>query len=227
MPATSSATTSSTQLVPSEPRAATQAKPSACRARPVTMIGRRPMRSEIAPANGETSIGVAKNGSSRSPAEIGEYPRANWNSWVIRNAAANVAPDMRNDVTVADRERPAAEQPQRHHRRVGPPLPPDERQQQRAPASSVPTVCGLDQPTSLARTRAQTSATTPAGDQGDPGQVQPLRRAVALRQQPHAERAASSPIGTLSQKIQCQSRPSVTAPPTSGPAATASPARPP
>ena len=64
------------------------------------MIGLRPIRSEIAPAQGEMIIGVAKNGSSRSPAEIGEYPRANWNSWVIRKAAANVAPDMRNVVTV-------------------------------------------------------------------------------------------------------------------------------
>jgi hypothetical protein len=34
---------------------------------------------------------------------------------------------------------------------------------------------------------------------------------------------ARSPIGTLSQKIHCQLMPSTTAPPTSGPAATASP----
>ena len=37
----------------------------------------------------------------------------------------------------------------------------------------------------------------------------------------------ASPIGTLSQKIQCQSMPSMTAPPTTGPAATARPAMPP
>ena len=36
-----------------------------------------------------------------------------------------------------------------------------------------------------------------------------------------------SPIGTLSQKIQCQSRPSAMAPPTSGPMAIARPAIPP
>ena len=75
MLATSNAITSSTQLVRSEPRAATHVKPSACRARPVTRIGLRPILSEIAPANGEMTIGVAKNGSSRSPVEIGEYPR--------------------------------------------------------------------------------------------------------------------------------------------------------
>jgi len=72
MPATSRAVTSSIQLASSDPRAATQAKPSACSARPVTMIGRRPIRSDSAPANGETTIGVPKNGKSRSPVEIGE-----------------------------------------------------------------------------------------------------------------------------------------------------------
>ena len=38
---------------------------------------------------------------------------------------------------------------------------------------------------------------------------------------------AVTPIGTLIQKIQCQSRPCTTAPPTSGPPATASPPMPP
>jgi hypothetical protein len=38
---------------------------------------------------------------------------------------------------------------------------------------------------------------------------------------------SASPIGTLSQKIQCQLMPSTTAPPTTGPAATARPAMPP
>lgn len=72
MPATSRASVISIQLVLSEPRAATQVKPSACRVRPVTITGRRPMRSETAPASGETSIGVAKNGSRRAPAATGE-----------------------------------------------------------------------------------------------------------------------------------------------------------
>jgi predicted RNA polymerase sigma factor len=53
MPATSSAIVSSIQLVLSEPRAATQMKPIACRVSPTTMIGRRPTRSESAPASGE------------------------------------------------------------------------------------------------------------------------------------------------------------------------------
>ena len=77
------------------------------------MIGRRPIRSESAPASGETTIGVPKNGRSRRPAAIGEYPRANWNSWVNRNAAANVAPDIRNVVRL-----PAAKAELRN-RRIG------------------------------------------------------------------------------------------------------------
>ena len=35
------------------------------------MTGRRPMRSETRPAIGEITMGVAKNGSSRTPEEIG------------------------------------------------------------------------------------------------------------------------------------------------------------
>ncbi len=94
------------------------------------MIGRRPIRSESAPAIGETSIGVPKKGSSRSPVETGEYPRANWNSWVIRNAAAKVAPDIRNVVRL-----PTAKARLRNIRNgsIGSRtrlLPPDQRQQQ-------------------------------------------------------------------------------------------------
>src|SRR5262249_61478675 len=40
-------------------------------------------------------------------------------------------------------------------------------------------------------------------------------------------RTATTPIGALIQKIQCQLMPWVTAPPTNGPAATAAPASPP
>jgi hypothetical protein len=40
--------------------------------RPVAMTGRRPMRSETAPAIGEMNIGVARKGSRRTLAETGE-----------------------------------------------------------------------------------------------------------------------------------------------------------
>jgi hypothetical protein len=63
---------SSAQLVDSESLAATQANPAACMKSPLTITGRRPTRSETAPATGEMSIGVAKKGSSRTPAATGE-----------------------------------------------------------------------------------------------------------------------------------------------------------
>ena len=72
MPAIRSAITSSTQLVESEPLIATQTKPAVNMKSPVAMTGRRPMRSEMAPAIGEITIGVAKKGSKRTPAQTGE-----------------------------------------------------------------------------------------------------------------------------------------------------------
>ena len=72
MPATSSASVSSTQLVVSEPLTATQAKPTVSRASPVTITGRRPVLSDRAPASGEMIIGIPKKGSSRRPVDTGE-----------------------------------------------------------------------------------------------------------------------------------------------------------
>jgi hypothetical protein len=63
---------SAIQFVEREPLRATQASPAVCRKSPVAMTGRRPTRSETAPAIGEMSIGVAKKGSRRTPAETGE-----------------------------------------------------------------------------------------------------------------------------------------------------------
>jgi len=71
-PAISRAMSSSTQFVDSEPLMAAQASPAVSKKSPVTMTGRRPMRSETAPAIGEMNMGVAKKGSSRTPAETGE-----------------------------------------------------------------------------------------------------------------------------------------------------------
>jgi hypothetical protein len=71
-PAISRAMSSSTQLVESDPRMAAQASPAVSKKSPVAMTGRRPMRSETAPAMGEMTMGVAKKGSRRTPAETGE-----------------------------------------------------------------------------------------------------------------------------------------------------------
>ncbi len=56
-----------------------------------------------------------------------------------------------------------------------------------APPRSVPRTSAPVQPASLARTSAQTTATTPAGEQGDAGEVDPVRCAVALGEQLRAE----------------------------------------
>ncbi len=65
------------------------------------------------------------------------------------------------------------------------------------------------------------------GAEHQPGEVQRAVRAVALAQHARRQRARStSPIGTLIQKIQCQEMLCTTAPPTSGPSATAMPLMP-
>ena len=51
----------------------------------------------------------------------------------------------------------------------------------------------------------------------DAGQVESHLRTAALAQPPRGEHGRDQANGTLSQKIQCQSASSVTAPPTSGP----------
>ena len=51
---------------------ASQARAPACSARPATMSGRLPMRSERIPATGATKIGIAVQGSVRMPASSGE-----------------------------------------------------------------------------------------------------------------------------------------------------------
>ena len=94
-------------------------------------------------------------------------------------------------------------------------------------ASSVLTISGLDQPASPARTRAQTPLITPAVTRATPGRSRRSGAPWLSGSRRMANVVARIPIGTLSQKIQCQLSPSVTTPPTTGPDATASPASPP
>ena len=146
---------------------------------------------------------------------------------MIRNAAAKMAPDMKNVVALPvekARLRKSRSGTSGWAARVSQAR---NASSSRDPASSVARISGLDQPASFARTSAHTIATTPAVRSVTPVRS---RRSGApwLSGSSRAARAtAIRPTGTLSQKIQCQSSPSVTAPPTSGPAATASPARPP
>ena len=94
-----------------------------------------------------------------------------------------------------------------------------------APPVSAPRTVALVQPSALARTRPYTTPNRPA-----PASASPGGRADGGAGDSFSRRAASgtstSPIGTLSQKIQCQEMPSTTAPPITGPRATPSPLMP-
>ena len=92
-----------------------------------------------------------------------------------------------------------------------------------APAVSEATTSRLPQPAALPRTRPQTMPSAPAVISASPG----MSRAVSGPRDSSIRVSTSGivarPIGTLSQKIHSQARPSTTAPPTSGPSATDTP----
>ena len=95
------------------------------------------------------------------------------------------------------------------------------------PASPAATISGEVQPIVFPRTSAHTIPSNPELTRARPGRST----------RPHGPRLSSSrsstsgtstmPIGTFSQKTQCHENPSTTAPPTSGPKATARPLIPP
>ena len=92
-----------------------------------------------------------------------------------------------------------------------------------APPISAPSTSALPQPAALARTRPHTSPSAPALRSPSPGRSRPTGAPRLSRMRASTSGAASRPIGTLSQKIHSQASPSMTAPPTSGPLATARP----
>src|SRR3954452_7727072 len=89
---------------------------------------------------------------------------------------------------------------------------------------SDPTITALPQPSALPRSRPKTSrnsatddVTSPAGSMPrDPG-------STYSRMRMRARASATTPTGTLTKKIHSQPSPSVSAPPSSGPTATAAP----
>ena len=85
-------------------------------------------------------------------------------------------------------------------------------------------IWALPQPSSLPRISAKMRQKRPALKVTSPGQSM---RAVGSRSDPgtrmSVSAAVSSPIGTFTRKIHSQPNPSVSAPPTSGPTATAKP----
>ena len=99
---------------------------------------------------------------------------------------------------------------------------------ERAPATSAPTISGEPQPDGVA-------ADEPPHDPEEAGAREHEARAGRRCRTAPSSRASRSsasgsstrPTGTLSQKIQCHEMPLTTAPPTSGPNATARPLMPP
>lgn len=89
-------------------------------------MGRRPIRSDSAPAIGETIIGVAKNGSSRTPVEIGEVPARELELLRDQECRGEGGPGHEECRQVAGSEGRGAEEAHRHHR-FGHPLFPAEK----------------------------------------------------------------------------------------------------
>src|SRR5260221_706668 len=69
-------------------------------ASPGTMSARYPIRSDSAPATTDRH-GVAVHGKRRRPVLSGEFPRANWKNWLVRNTAPKVAAVIRNNAPTA------------------------------------------------------------------------------------------------------------------------------
>ena len=91
-----------------------------------------------------------------------------------------------------------------------------------APPTSEPSTSTLPQPAWFPRTSPQTIPSAPPVTSARPRDVEAGVGPEALRIRVSTSGIAISPIGTLSQKIHSQLMPSTTAPPTSGPLATAS-----
>ena len=93
-----------------------------------------------------------------------------------------------------------------------------------APATSVPTIWPLDQPTSFPRKRPNTIRKRAAEKKSSPAtSVRTVPGSRDSRSLRTASVSANAPIGTFTKKIQRQLSASVMIPPSSGPAATASP----
>lgn len=227
IPETASATPNSAKPMWGWATAATQARPTAWSSRPTTMNGRLPHRSASRPAIGETMTGAAVQASSRSPACRGLRCWADWKNCDIRKTAPN-SPAYRKKLTpLAELKRGRRNissesigvRVRRSQRRKSP--------TSTAPASSEPITSPLAQPALFARTSPQVSPKNPAPASSSPGTSR-RGRGPWLSFSFQAQSGISArPIGTFSQKIQCQLIPWTTAPPTTGPAATASPAMPP
>src|SRR3954451_21654011 len=92
-----------------------------------------------------------------------------------------------------------------------------------APRTNDPTTSGLPQPASLPRTRAHTKPSTPPVTRARPRRSRLVSVPRLSRIFVSTSGTVTAPMGTLIQKIHCHARPWTTAPPISGPLATARP----
>ena len=94
----------------------------------------------------------------------------------------------------------------------------------RAAPAKRPTIRSLPQPSWLPRSSASTSRNSAELKVARPGQsIRVASGSRVSRSLVKVTTIAAMPIGTLSRKTDCQPSPSVSAPPTSGPIATAIP----
>ena len=185
------------------------------------------MRSLMMPAMGATRIGIAVQGSVRSPASSGEYPWTIWKNWASRKIAPNMPKLISSEVALA------AEKARLRKKRMGTiGSVVRSSHQTKAPRRTMPAAMGpatprLVQPCSLPRTRPQTMPSRPTLARPRPGRSRARLAPLDSVSRRQAIGSRTTPMGTLSQKIHCQDRPSTTAPPTTGPRATARPQTPP
>ena len=95
------------------------------------------------------------------------------------------------------------------------------------PTTMKPSTSVEPQPSVFERTTPQTMPKRPTAARTTPGMSSLSFGPFVSRRWIHASGMVTRPIGTLSQKIQCQEMPVAIAPPTIGPIATARPAMPP
>ena len=128
---------------------------------------------------------------------------------------------------VRQRERPVAEEAHRQHRMRRPELPQDERAEHREPGDECTDDLGRAPADGVAAHEAPDDPEQAGAGERDARQVERVAGPCDSRRRSSASGASTRPIGTFSQKIQCHEMPETTAPPISGPIATARPLIPP
>ena len=182
-----------------------------------------PILSDRIPAIGATIIGMPVHGSTRIPAASGESPKAVWKTCERKNTAPNIPKDISSALRlISGKLRP-------RNRCIGT-IGASVRSSQStnavsstAPATKPVSTSGVVQPASPPRIRPSTTPSSPPVASTVP-RTSSRRTGPRLSVRPnHASGSSTTPSGTFTQKIHCHEAASTTAPPITGPSATASP----